>query len=141
MDLSRIIWAVFFSSVFVFTIFMMDFLRGKTQYLGTHPFIINLILIVGMSVAILGFDELKRGGHRKVRRNLLLCLTLLLVSPIILSYTSIRLHWKIITGKDFADIYWFIPFFVLTVASFPIALYLNRKQKNSNSQPIIDNVS
>jgi hypothetical protein len=121
--------------------FMVDYLRGKAQYFGTHPFIINLILVIGMSLAMLGFDELKRGGHRKVRRILLVCLTLLLISLFILSYASIRLHWKMITGKDFADIYWFIPIYVLAVASFPIALYLNRRQNKSTSQAAIDNAS
>jgi uncharacterized membrane protein len=88
-----------------------------------------------MSMGMVGSDELKRGGHRKVRRNLLVCLTLLLISLLILSYTSVHLHWKIITGKDFSDVYWFIPLYVLTVATFPIALYLNRCQNKSNSDP------
>ena len=69
MDLGQIVGAVFSSSVFVFTMFMVDYLRGKSQYFGTHPFIINLILVICMSMGMIGFDELKRGGHRKVRRN------------------------------------------------------------------------
>jgi len=141
MDLGQIVGAVFSSSVFVFTMFMVDYLRGKSQYFGTHPFIINLILVIGMSMGMIGFDELKRGGHRKVRRNLLFCLFFLPISLIILSKASIHLHWKIITGKDFADIYWFIPFYMLTVATFPIALYLNRNQSKSTSQPAIDNAN
>jgi len=48
MDLGQIVGAVFSSSVFVFTMFMVDYLRGKSQYFGTHPFIINLILVIGM---------------------------------------------------------------------------------------------
>jgi membrane-associated HD superfamily phosphohydrolase len=119
---------------------MVDYLRGTAQYFGTHPFIINLILVIGMSVTLLGFDELKRSGHKKVRRNLLICLTLLLISLFILSYASIRLHWKI-TGKDFADIYWFIPFCLLAMSSFPLALYLNHRQQKSTTPPATDNAS
>jgi hypothetical protein len=133
MDLTNILLSVLASSAFVFVLFMSDILSGKTPPFGTHPFIFCLILVVGMSLAMLGFDELKRGGHRKIRRNLLICLTLLVISLLILSYISIRLHWKMITGKDFTDVYWFIPIYVLAMASFPIALYLNRKQKKSTS--------
>jgi uncharacterized membrane protein (DUF485 family) len=119
--------------------FMVDYLRGKTQPLGTHPFFFCLILVVGMSMGMVGFDELKRRGHRKVRRNLLICLTILLIFPLILAFTQIHMHWKII-GKDFTDVYWsipFIPFYVLAVASFPIALYLNHKQKKSSAESTV----
>jgi hypothetical protein len=114
---------------------MSDVSSGRTPPFGTHPFITYLILVIGMSMGTVGLDELKRGGHRKLRRNMLLCLTLLLIGLIILSYISIRLHWKIITGKDFADVYWFIPFYMLVVSTFPIALYLNRRQRKSSSAP------
>jgi hypothetical protein len=88
-----------------------------------------------MTMGMVGSDELKRGGHRKARRNLLLCLILLLICLFTLSYASIHLHWGIITGKGSADVYWFIPIYVLVVAPFPVALYLNRKQNKSNSDP------
>jgi hypothetical protein len=139
MDLTNILLSVLASSAFVFVMFMSDILSGKTPPFGTHPFIFCLILVVGISMGMVGSDELKRGGHRKVLRNLLGCNTLLLISLLILSYTSIHMHWKIITGKDFSDAYWFIPLYVLIVATFPIALYLNRNQKKSTSQPTIDN--
>ena len=140
MDLSQIISAVFFSSVFVFTMFMADYLRGKTQPFGTHPFICNLILVVVMSMAILGSDELKRSGHKKARRNLLIGLTFLLIFPLILAYARIHLHWKMI-GWNFSDIYLFIPFFVMIASTLPLALYLNRNQNKSKSQSTIDNAS
>jgi hypothetical protein len=135
MDLGQLLGAVLFSSVIVFTLFMSDILSGKTPPFGTHNFIFCLILVAGMSLGTVGLDELKRGGHRKVRRNLLVCLILLLICLFILSYTSIHLHWGIITGKDSADVYWFIPIYVLVVAPFLVTLYLNRKQKKSNSDP------
>jgi uncharacterized membrane protein AbrB (regulator of aidB expression) len=141
MDLTNILLTVLLNSAFVCVLFMMDFLNGKTPPFGTHPFIFCLILVVGMSMAKLGFDELKRSGHRKVLFYLLVCLTILSIIPFILAYTSIYSHWNIITGKDFADIYWFIPSYVLAVALFPIALYLNRNKKKSTSQPTTDNAS
>ncbi len=134
MDLSRIIWAVFGSSVVVFTNFMMDFLMGKAQPFGTHPFIFNLILVIGMSMAILGSEELKLGGHKKARRILLIGLTFLLIFPLILVYARIHMHWKMM-GWNFSDIYLFIPFFVMIASTFPLALYLNRRQKRSISDP------
>jgi hypothetical protein len=131
MDWRQFLAPTLISSVYVIVLFMTDISSGRTPPFGAHPFITFLILVVGMSMGMVGFEELKRGGHRKVRRNLLLCLTLLLIGPIVLSYISIRLHWRIITGKDFTDVYWFIPFYVLVVFSFPLALYLNRKQRKS----------
>ena len=140
MDWRQFLAPILYSSAYVFVLSMVDFSSGKTQPFGTHPFITYLILVVGMSIGIVGFDELKRGGHRKVRRNLLVCLTILTIFLIILALTRIHMHWKI-TGMDFADVYWFIPIYVLTVATFPIALYLNRKQKEISSQPTITDAS
>jgi hypothetical protein len=137
MDLGQFLPAVLFSSVIVFTLFMSDILSGRTPPFGTHTFIISLILVAGMSMGMVGSDELKRGGHRKVRRNLLVCLTVLFKFPLILAFTQVHMHWRIV-AKDLANVhwlYWFIPFYVLVVAPFPVALYLNRKQKKSTSDP------
>ena len=143
MDLGQFLPAVLFSSAFVFILFMSDFLSGQAQPFGPHPFILSLMLVVGMSMGTVGLDELKRGGHRKVRRNLLVCLAVLFIFLLILAFTQVHMHWRII-AKDLANVhwlYWFIPFYVLVVAPFPVALYLNRKQKKSNSQPAGANVS
>jgi uncharacterized membrane protein len=85
-------------------------------------------------MAMLGSDELKRSGHKKARRNLLIGLTFLLIFPLILVYARIHMHWKMI-GWNFFDIYLFIPFFVMIASTFPIALYLNRCKRKSISSP------
>ncbi len=89
---------------------------------------------------MVGFEELKRGGHRKVKRNLLICLTILLILALIRAFTNIRLHGRT-QGMDFIELYIFIAFYVLTVASFPIALYLNRNQNKSTTQQASANES
>jgi drug/metabolite transporter (DMT)-like permease len=140
MDWRQFLAPVLGSSAIVFVLFMSDFLSGKTPPFGTHPFIICLILIIGMSMGTAGFDELKRGGHRKVRRNLLVYLIVLLISFLILAFTQIHTHWKIL-GIDSTDVYWLIPFWLIIVAPFPVALYLNWKQKKSTSEPTSANAS
>ena len=140
MDWRQFLAPVLGSSAIVFVLFMSDILSGKTPPFGTHSFIFCLILVVGMSMGTVGFDELKRGGHRKTRRNLNVYLIVLLIFPLILAFTQIHMHWKI-KGIDFTDVYWFIPFWVLLVAPFPVALYLNWRQKKSTSQPAGANVS
>jgi hypothetical protein len=59
---------------------------------------------------------------------------------VIQAFLSNQMPWKI-SGMDFADRYLFIPFFVLLASPFPLSLYLNYKQKQSTSQPSIDNAN
>jgi hypothetical protein len=101
---------------------------SATEPFGTHRFIFYFVLVVGMSMGMVGFDELNRGGHLIARRNLFICLIILFFLPLI------HMHWRM-TGWNFTDIYLFIPSYALIVASFPIALYLNRRQNKSDSDP------
>ncbi|MGO9775968.1 MAG: hypothetical protein ACLQGT_08575 [Terracidiphilus sp.] len=140
MDWNKFLAPVLFNSALVFALFMSDVWDGKVHQYGTSQFAFAVFLIIGGSIGMVGFEELKRGGHRKVKRNLLICLTILLILALIRAFTNIRLHGRT-QGMDFIELYIFIAFYVLTVASFPIALYLNRNQNKSTTQQASANES
>jgi phosphatidylserine synthase len=128
--------SLLFSSVLVISLFVVSVWDDTTPSFGPHPLVVNVIMIIMSTIGLVGFEELKRGGHRKIRRNLLVCLAILLILPLILAFTRIHMHWKI-TGMDFSDYYLFVPFNVLLVGTFPLALYLNRNQKKSSAESTV----
>jgi hypothetical protein len=98
--------------------------------------VLNIALILGS----VGMVNLDRGGHRKVKRWLNLCLTVLFLIICIPGFTPNRLV-RNVSGWNIPGAYSFIPLFVLLVAIFPLSLYLNRKQKKSTSQTTSADVS
>ncbi|MGA2350071.1 MAG: hypothetical protein ABSF70_06545 [Terracidiphilus sp.] len=133
MDWKKFLAPVLFNSALVFALFMSDLGDGNVHQYGTHQFAFALFLVIGGSIGMVGFEELKRGGHRKVKRNLLICLAVLFILFLFLAFTGFELHWKV-REMDSVYLCLLIPFYILLVASFPIALYLNRNQNRSTSQ-------
>jgi hypothetical protein len=123
-----------------FILFVWDFLNGKVQHFDAQDYIKFAVLGVALCAGSVGIKELDRGGYRKVKRNLAIFVIVLLIVPLLLLFTHNPLHWQI-AGSDFAYLYLFIPFIVLWVAILSVALYLNRKQNKSTSQPTGANAS
>jgi hypothetical protein len=93
---------------------------------------------IAISFFFVGNGELRRGGHRRVLRVLGGCLIawfaigLLLFVIAALSKT---------TMSDFVTRYSLYPLWLIFAAPFPFAVYLNRNQSKSSSQPAIDHAN
>jgi hypothetical protein len=87
-----------------------------------------------------GLKEMNRRGHRKARRNSLICLVILYLATVAPTFARNRLHMNII-GSNIPIEYCFILWCGLFAAMFPLALYLNRKQLKSTLQPTPHNAS
>ena len=138
MDWRKFLEPLLFCSAFAFVMFMSDVWDGKTHQFGTHYFIVISILVISSSMGLVGLEELKQGGHKKARRELLVCLTVLLIIPLIVLSILKHTHGKM-SVESSSDIYWFLPLYVLFIAVLPIALYLNRNQTRKTLQPTTDN--
>jgi len=112
----------------IFTFF--DWLRMKSNF-NSHAFIEDALFSITAALGWVGSEELDRGGHRNIRRILRKCLIIWLVIWIILIIPSI--FFKI----DFVFYYSMYLFWLLLVAPFPVALYLNHKQKKSGTEFIV----
>jgi drug/metabolite transporter (DMT)-like permease len=136
-------WKTWFSAVFDCSILLLvllgwDYLNGKVPHFSGQDYIKLAILGVALSVGSVGLKELVRGGHRKVRRKLLVFIVTLLVIPFTLLIIRNRLHWKMIEW-NFSDVYLFLPFYALFAAIFPLSLYLNRNLQTTPAQPTVPN--
>jgi len=140
MDWKKFLEPLLFSSALVFVLFLSDVWEGKAPQFGPHPFLFNVILVIGSTIVLAGFEELKQGGHIKAKRNLLVCLTVSMIIPLILFFVFKHTHEKMNVG-GISHLYWLLPFYVLLVAVLPVALYLNRNQAKNTSQPTTDNAS
>ena len=93
---------------------------------------------LALGFGVIGFQELRRGGHRKTQRLLLICMLIEFTASLVvlgiakgyripaLDFT--RTHLRYLAGMTFA-------------ASLPAALYLNRRQNKSTLQPTADHAS
>ena len=135
-----LIWKNFLISVLVLSAMGIAFCLfnlwvGLLKSISIHDFTVVAFQIVACSMGFAGYDELARRGHRQVRRIFFRCLMIALVVPlIVLGIEFLRKTWW--NNLFFLSA---SPFWVLLVAPFPVALYLNRRQKKSTSQPTVTN--
>jgi hypothetical protein len=115
--------------IFVIVTFF-DLLRMKSNF-NSHIFIENALLAIAAALGWIGFEELDRGGYRNVRRILRKCLIIWLVIWIISIFPSI--YFKI----DFVFYYSMYLFWLLLAVPFPVAVYLNHKQKKSGTEATV----
>ena len=113
--------------------FMVSHWISGEWHIGSRFLIMNAALAIALTLGFVGIYNLDRGGHQKVKRNLTVCLLVLLLVANIPDFPPDRLH-RSVAGWDAADLYYFIPFVALLVAIFPLSLYLNWKQKESTSR-------
>jgi hypothetical protein len=119
--------------IFVILIFF-DWLKLKFHF-NSHTFIEDALWATAGAFGWVGFEELDRGGHTSARKLFRKCLLVWLVISFILILPSV--YFKI----DYVFRYSLYLFGVLFAAPFPVALYLNRNQNKSRSQPTTDNAS
>jgi hypothetical protein len=133
---------------FCYSLEIVEFLlRMNKKFIGLHDFFAMTTTILVVSVGIVGLDELSRGGHRKVRRVLkigLICsfafpfiLILALVAKNSVSGVAPLPESVVITLLENS----YVPFAVLSLATLPLALYLNRSKKQNGSQTDTANAS
>jgi hypothetical protein len=133
MNWRRFISPVFYSSIVVFVIVLLDHSSGDT-----HHLIVYAILVISLSCGSVGDLELKRGGHLKIRRNMLICGAAMFALSCLAIFARNRLHWNMV-GSNFREACLFIPTYVLIVATLPIAVLLNRHQSRSSFPSTADN--
>jgi hypothetical protein len=138
MNWRRFIGPVLFSSAVIFASVISDDWSGNAYPYDTNRFIVDVILVISLSSGLVGFEELKRCGHLKVCRNLLVCVAAMWILSCIPIFARNRLHWNMI-GWNFPDAYLFLPPYVLILATVPIALLFNRRQSRSGSLATADN--
>jgi len=91
-----------------------------------------------IALGYVGFNELDRVRHWRVRRVIRYCFILWIVISFILFgltrfYHTNGFDWVL---NDSLYLFW-----ILFAAQFPFALYLNRRQNKSTPQPTIDNAN
>ena len=103
---------------------------------GSYDFLENALGAIAIALGIAGYQDLDRCGHLRVRRILRNCLLawlgvyVILFGIILLSKTTLF---------DFAIAFSLYPLLLLIVAPCPLALYLDRNQPKSTSQPTSTN--
>ncbi|MGD0939429.1 MAG: hypothetical protein ABR905_06915 [Terracidiphilus sp.] len=118
-------------SVALFATFMVFYLIGRDPHYNHHSLIRDAAMGVGLVFGAVGGEKLKRGGNKKLAsflfRSALICLC---VSPFVIFPFKRPISEY---GSDFI----FCAGSLLFGAQFPLALYLNRKQNSSRSEPTI----
>jgi len=116
----------------LFACFLLIEWNRRVSQFGSNDLIENALGAIAVALGIAGYQDLDRCGHLKVRRILRNCLFawfgvyLVLFAIILISKTTVF---------DFAFAYSLYPLVLLIVAPFPLALYMNRNQPKSTSQP------
>jgi hypothetical protein len=121
------LFAFLINSAGIFTVFILTF--GFKGLLHPDPpiIVIGIAAVISFSVGKIGNEELNRGGHKKLRRILGISLIILIFGlPILLLMKWQHAFWLLCYG-----------FAALAMAPFPLALYLNRSQNKSTSQPTL----
>jgi hypothetical protein len=128
----RMLAIVLAISIVLFAGFMALYL----VYSAMHDFKL-FVWVVLFVVGGVGFGELRRGGHQRVRRILFRCSLISLIIPLIVIGMELlfKIRWNSLLLLSAS------PFSVLFFASFPVALYLNWKQKKSTSKRMSTNAS
>ena len=126
-------WKKLLSSVLLYAAGLFVFLMfGHPKDVlspGHGVFVANVIQCFAVSLCIVGGQEFDRLGHRRVSGILIFC-----VIPISIALFSVL----IIRGEY--SVNWLYAVSALFAVPFPVALYLNRRQPKSISQPTTPNV-
>jgi hypothetical protein len=95
----------------------------------SHDWWVNALAVIAISLAWFGNKELIRGGQRQAKRTLAVCIVILFL-PLVT---------RTVRGNDAWPLVYAI--LALAAASYPLALFLNRRQNEPSSQQTIDNAS
>jgi hypothetical protein len=133
-------WKRLLTHLFVLTVALFAFLSLTHQervgvIYGSFDRIQDAAGAFAIALGIVGGDELKRSGHRKVTPVLLGCgFAWFLVCSFLIYISKRPLRWSIVEAL-------FIGMMLLIASQLPLALYLNRRQNKSTSQTTTDNAS
>jgi hypothetical protein len=129
--------SVFKRSLTYFAAFMLASLM-RSSHLSRQDFILSALFAALVASCGVGFDELKRGEHRKARR--LLIGSFLAWIAIIFALLAL-LKFSKATQFDFVIPYLLYSFFLPLAAPFPVALCLNRNEPKRELQQTKINAS
>jgi polyferredoxin len=121
------------------------FLLSEYRHSGSQGLIRNAVTAVALVLGSIGFDRLKRGGHQRARRilrnsiivTLLASATSLILLIALILFDGPSLYKMIVLG--WVSEYSLYLLWLIWAASYPLALYLNRKQNKPTPQPTIAN--
>jgi hypothetical protein len=99
--------------------------RDRSQFLS-----LDIAAWLSLTFGVPGFAELRRGGHRRVYRLFARCIPTLCAVGLILVIAGSIL--KISGVASLLDIF-LLPSLLLFASIFPLAVYLNYRQRESNS--------
>jgi hypothetical protein len=113
--------------------------KRRGPFFTSHNLIQSALTAIATGLIIVGLNELRRGGHQKIRRMLWRTFFAWIAIIIVFVVSAIALHqWALL---DSALDYIFYLSFALCAVPLALALYLNRKQLKSTLQPTTHNAS
>lgn len=121
-------------SVAIFALFIAFHWNNPDWHFRSKTFIEDAAIAIALALGMAGNQELDRGEHRRVRR---ITRNILIVwfSISLLLFGITRLYKT--TVFDFVLDYLMYVLWLLFAAIFPLALYLNRKQKKSSTESTV----
>jgi hypothetical protein len=114
---------------------MLVYWPSRASHFNSEFFINDALSATALAFGIVGFGELRRGGHQRIGwigrifTFIWMVVTVGMIAPPKTTAFDYVADGSICLA--------FLPF----AAIFPIALYLNRNHKNSGSRPTTDNAS
>jgi general stress protein CsbA len=113
---------IFLGAVLLFAIF--------TSRYGSQRFIMNVIEAIALSMGFVGLNKFKQDENRNISHLLLGCAFI---------WAAICSFLLVIFKKSMWDHFdlLFCGFLILIAAQFPLALYLNHKQKKSSTESTV----
>ena len=135
MNWKSLIFRFIVFAVFMFAIFFSIGHKNLGSNYTSRDYAQDALSAIALSLGSIGDDQLKQLESRKIRHILLGCA---LVWFVVCSFFLFILE-RPLRGPVFEGFFGGILF--LIAAQFPLAVYLNRKQNKSNSQPTIADAS
>jgi len=127
------------NSAMFFIIYIFIRWTDRKFEINIYGFFVVAVMVIASSMGTIGSEELKRGGHQTARRIWKACILIPITVLFVLIITDNISYNKPIWTSAIG--YLCFSSFVLLATSYPMALYLNRNQKKSTSQPTTDNAS
>jgi len=124
-------------SVFPFALIWLSHRRRWGSHYSSYDLIEDALAAIATGLIVAGFQELDRGGHQGISRTVKKCF-IIWFAIFIISLLGTATLYKA-TGLRQAEHYFFCFSLLPAAVPLPLALYLNRKQHESTSQPKIIN--
>ncbi len=131
MNWKEMLFNIAWYAVLFFLFFMLFHLNSRND---SQLFIWNGLGAIVISLSLVGYKNLTFGGYKRIKRIMLSCIFFIMATGFILIFTKtqwmIAIEMLILTSL------------ALSVAMFPLSLYLNRSlKKQSVAQLMADDAS